>query len=114
MKKKTKKSRKPSYKQLEADLRKRTTMLGDASTDATKASRRADKYEKAYRDLKNNLGQYLAMFANDYGVDPERAKKLQEAMFSEPDGDSFTNVHIYAGDFGDFGNIAMVPSPQFK
>ena len=109
MKKKTKKL---SYKTLTAHAQNCSQKLNDALNDLSKARCRADKYEKAYRDLKNNLGQYLAMFANDYGVDPERAKRLQEEMFKEPaECGIIYKSGIYSGDFG---NIAMIPSPQFK
>lgn len=112
MKKKTKKARKPSYKQLTAHAQNCSQNLNNTLNDLSKARCRADKYEKAYRDLKNNLGQYLALLAGNYGVDPERAKKLQEEMFKEPvEQGIIYSAGVYSGDFG---NITVIPCPSFK
>lgn len=78
------KNKKLTQRRLIAELRKRNLELETQSAREYHAIRRGEAYEAAYRDLKNNLGQYLAMFANDIGVDCERAQKLQEAMFKEP------------------------------
>lgn len=87
------KNKKQSPKSVIKELRKKVRILEASSSEGFREKRRADRYEQAYRDLKNNLGQYLAMFANDLGVDHERARKLQEAMFKEPAETCYSQVY---------------------
>lgn len=54
----------------------------------------AEKWERAYRNLKNLIGKYMAMMASDYGVDKERARNLEAQMFSEP-GDAEVPFRIF-------------------
>lgn len=108
------KNKKPTVRKLTDDIRKMTkkhdevcAQFLDSQGDLTDARRDAKRYEKAYRDLKNNLAEYLAMFAagTPY-TSSARVIELQRAMFREPKTadaeDSFSTVYTLPGAFGSF------------
>jgi hypothetical protein len=100
MKKKTRKVKKPSRKQISASYSQCASELFEARSELNTQTRRADKFEKAYRALKDRLGQYLAIFAaGSAAYDKGRIQQLQEEMFCEPRTDSLS-VTTYCGDFG--------------